>query len=144
MTIYILELEKTLGKETELDDWIRVFKAKSEEDLDMIKSNNKGILAAIRELKEIGLYNIFREEYEYRLKVKRDTRARESYVRKEGIAIGKAEGKAEDILELLMELGDISESLHETIMNEKDIAILSEWHKLAAKVDSIEEFISKM
>jgi len=144
MTVYILELRKTLGRENVMDDWIRVFGAKSEEDLDMIKSNNKGILEAIKELKEIGLYNIFREEYEYRLKVKRDTRARESYVRKEGIAIGKTEGKAEAILELLEELGDISESLQETIMNEKDITLLTKWHKLAAKSESIEEFISKM
>ncbi len=106
----------------------------------MIKTHNRGILAAIKELKEIGLYNIFREEYEYRLKVKRDTRARESYVRKEGIAIGKAE----DILELLEELGNISESMQEAIMNEKDIELLTKWHKLAAKAESIEEFISNM
>ncbi len=148
MTVYILELRKTLGRENVIDDWIRVFRAKSEEDLNMIKSNNKGILAAIKELKEIGLYNIFREEYEYRLKVKRDTRARESYVRKEGIAIGKAEGKAEgkadDILELLGEMGEVPVSLRDIIMSEKDIDVLNKWLKLTAKSESIEEFVSKM
>ena len=140
MTVYILELDKKLGREAVVDDWIRVFKAKSEEDLDMIKSKNRGILAAIKELKEIGLYNILREEYEYRLKVKRDTRARESYVRKEG----KAEGKAEDIIELLTDLGPISEELEQRIKKEMNLDLLTKWHKLAAKAESIEEFILKM
>ena len=140
MTVYILELDKKLGREKVLDDWIRVFRAKSEEELDMIRSKNRGILAAIKELKEIGLYNIFREEYEYRLKVKRDTRARESYVRKEGIAIGKAEA----VIELLKELGVVPKSIEETIANEKDIEVLNKWLKLAAKVESVEAFAKKM
>ena len=152
MTIYIVELEKTLGKEKELDEWIRVFKAKSEEELDMISSKNSGILAAIKELKTIGLTNILREEYEFRLKAKRDAHARESYVRKEGIAIGKAEGitigkaegKAEAILELLGELGEVPEELEEAIIKEKDSVTLSTWLKLSVKVKSIEEFIVNM
>ena len=144
MTVYILELGKTLGRESVLDDWIRVFKAKSEEELDMIKSKNRGILAAIKELKEIGLYNILREEYEYRLKVKRDTRAREAYVRKEGKIEGKIEGKAEAVLELLEELGVVPEDLKENITNEQNIEMLNLWIKYAAKSKSIEEFISKM
>ena len=78
------------------------------------------------------------------LKVKRDTRARESYVRKEGIAIGKAEGKAEAVLELLKELGVVPKSLEETIVNEKDIEVLNKWLKLAAKAESIDAFAKKM
>lgn len=110
----------------------------------MITTKNKGILAAIKELKTIGLTNILREEYEYRLKVKRDTRARESYVRKEGIAIGKAEGKAEDILELLEELGIAPEEIEQKIRSEMNLELLTKWHKLAAKAGSMEEFIEKM
>ena len=148
ISIYILELEKTLGKEKELDDWVRLFRAKSEEDLNMITTKNRGILEAIKELKTIGLSNILREEYEFRLKVKRDAHARESYVRKqgiaigkeEGIAIGKAEGKAEEILAFLAELGVVSEELKEHILTQKDLDMLSQWLKLAAKAKSIQEF----
>lgn len=144
LTIYILELEKKLGKEKELDEWIRVFKAKSEEELNMISTKNKGVLAAIKELKTIGLTNIMREEYEFRLKVKRDTKARESYVRKEGIAIGKAEGKAEAILELLEDLETIPQELREKIMKEKDADTLTRWHKFAAKAENMQKFVQNM
>ncbi|MDD3360673.1 MAG: hypothetical protein PHW34_03275 [Hespellia sp.] len=57
---------------------------------------------------------------------------------------GKAEGKSLDILELLEEYGEIPGNLQELIMSQKDSAILSKWHKLAAKVESIEEFTRKM
>ena len=136
ISIYILELEKTLGKEKELDDWIRLFRAKSEEDLNMITTQNRGILEAIKELKTIGLSNILREEYEFRLKVKRDAHARESYVRKQGIAIGKAE----DILELLEDLGSVPADIRQLVMEQRDLETLTLWHKLAAKAKSIEEF----
>lgn len=59
-------------------------------------------------------------------------------------AEGKAEGKAEDVLELLEELGTISSDLREKIMSETDLKILVKWLKLAAKVDSIEQFLQNM
>ena len=152
ISIYILELEKTLGKEKELDDWVRLFRAQSEEDLNMITTKNRGILEAIKELKTIGLSNILREEYEFRLKVKRDAHARESYVRKqgiaigkeEGIAIGKAEGKAEAVLELLEVLGSVPTDIRQLVMEERELETLTLWHKLAAKAKSIEEFVDLM
>ena len=167
ISVYILELQKTLGRETEIDDWVRLFRAKSEEesplllhgqshfasqnkeDKDMITTKNRGILEAIKELKTIGLSNILREEYEFRLKVKRDAHARDSYVRKEGIAIGKqqgisigrAEGKAEAIVELLqLEWGPVPEEICQRVAAQRDLAVLSEWHKLAVQAGSLEEF----
>ena len=98
----------------------------------------------MKELKTIGLTNVLKEEYESRLKAKRDARARESYVRKEGIAIGKAEGKAEAILELLKELGAVPEDIVRTIMNERDPVVLSRWLKLASKVNSVREFVNQI
>lgn len=53
---------------------------------------------------------------------------------------GKAEGKAEDIIELLLELGTVSECLRETIMSQMDLQILKDWLKLAAKSKSVEAF----
>ena len=62
----------------------------------------------------------------------------------EGIVIGKAEGKAEDILELLADYGTIPEDLKDRIMAQKDLDVLKRWLKLAARADSIEQFIDQM
>ncbi|MGN0354683.1 MAG: Rpn family recombination-promoting nuclease/putative transposase [Muricoprocola sp.] len=59
-------------------------------------------------------------------------------------AEGRAEGRAEFILEVLNELGEISEELCDKILNEKNLDILTKWFKAALKSDSIEEFQSKM
>ena len=57
---------------------------------------------------------------------------------------GKAEGKAEAVIELLEDLGMVSDELREKILNERDLEILSKWHKAAARADSIEEFLAKI
>ena len=38
----------------------------------------------------------------------------------------------------------VPENLKERILNEKDLSILKRWHKMAARVASIEEFMSQM
>lgn len=58
----------------------------------------------------------------------------------EGKVEGKAEGKAEAILELLEDYGEPSEELRKYIMGQTDLDILKQWHKLAAKAESIEAF----
>ena len=62
----------------------------------------------------------------------------------EGETAGKIRGKAEDILELLEDLGEIPQELQETVLEQQDLEILKAWHKLAAKVETIGEFESKM
>ena len=73
---------------------------------------------------------------------------REKLIRKEEYEDGKMEGRvsgrAESIIELLEDLGEISEELQTRIMAEKDLQILSKWHKLAARVESIDAFQEKM
>ena len=59
-------------------------------------------------------------------------------------AEGKSEGKAEDILVLLQEIGTVSEQLQEKIVNEKDLSTLLKWLKLAAKSESIQQFEENM
>ena len=62
----------------------------------------------------------------------------------EGVKEGVIAGKAEDILELLEDIGTIPEEVREKITGEIDLEILKKWHKLAAKSESIDEFVSKM
>ena len=57
---------------------------------------------------------------------------------------GKAEGKAEAVLNLLEELGEISDDLRVRIISEKDLDVLKRWLKQAVKSESIDEFIEKM
>ena len=57
--------------------------------------------------------------------------------------ISKAEGKAEDILELLSELGTAPEELCRTIQETTDLEKLKSWLKLAAKAENIGQFREK-
>lgn len=99
LEIHTLELRKKLTGMGRMDDWIRLFNAKSREDLDMIKTNNPGILEAIREIKEMGLSKTLRVIYEARLKEIRDQRAIEAYIRDEAREQGLAEGREKGMQE---------------------------------------------
>lgn len=60
------------------------------------------------------------------------------------IADGKAEGKAESIIELLEEYGEIPDNLKIRIYAQHNLLLLSQWHKIAAHVNSVEEFASQI
>ncbi len=96
LELHTIELKKNPVKEkpSPLDEWHSLFNAKTEEDLDMIKSGtkNKGIIEAIKELKEISLTDRLRYEHEQRLKAKRDREAQDEYVFEQGKEAGKEEG----------------------------------------------------
>lgn len=56
---------------------------------------------------------------------------------------GKIEGKIEDILDFLEELGTVSDRLEIRIKEETDLATLKVWVKNAARSESLEEFCEK-
>lgn len=58
----------------------------------------------------------------------------------DGISLGKAEGKAEAILELLEMMGNVSEKVRDIISSQTDLRILSCWLRTAVRVNSISEF----
>ena len=62
----------------------------------------------------------------------------------EGRIEGRIEGKIEDILDILDELGDIPETIRKKIASETELEKLKEWLKLAAVVNSVDEFLEKM
>lgn len=92
MEVHTLELRKKLMEQNRMNDWIRLFNAESEEDLDMIRTENAGILEAIREVKIMSLSKRLRAHYEAYQKDIRDRKAREKYVRMEGERKGFEEG----------------------------------------------------
>lgn len=61
-----------------------------------------------------------------------------------GKVAGKMESKIEDIVDILSELGTISDNLAGTIRMEQNLDVLKRWLRLAFRVDSIEEFVREM
>lgn len=59
-------------------------------------------------------------------------------------AEGITQGKAEGILELLSDLGQVSEDLKAKIMGQKNIDILNQWLKYAARSETIQDFEQKI
>ena len=64
----------------------------------------------------------------------------EAYDVQETRRISKAEGKAESVLELLEDLGEIPEELKKKIMSQRDMETLKKWHKMAARAESLGKF----
>ena len=59
---------------------------------------------------------------------------------KDGREKGKVEDRAEAVIELLEDLGELSDSLKICIMEQTDLELLKKWLKAAARAQSIEEF----
>ncbi|MBQ8519772.1 MAG: Rpn family recombination-promoting nuclease/putative transposase [Agathobacter sp.] len=59
-------------------------------------------------------------------------------------AEGRAEGLASAVVSLLKIKGEISDDLQDRIMNENDSEMLESWLKLAAKAESIDQFLEQM
>ena len=57
-----------------------------------------------------------------------------------GTANGTAIGKAEAIIEFLEEKGEVPAELAKVINSQKDLEVLKQWIKFAARAGSIEEF----
>ena len=142
--IHIIELGKKLHGTESLNDRIRLFNAESEEDLKMIKSKGAGIMEAIKELRTMSLGKTLHYMYEEHLKAVRDRRAEDEYVWDLGKAEGIAVGKAEAILQLLGELGEVPAEISEKIMAEKDLDTLNYWLKTAARAESLQQFEESM
>lgn len=50
------------------------------------------------------------------------------------------DGMAEGTIDLLEDIGELSIELRKLIMEQTDLKVLRNWHKLAARAKSIEEF----
>ncbi len=97
-------------------------------------------MEAIEALREMSLSKAMRYRREVNLKLRRDRKAEDDYIRHCGREEGKVEGKAEDVLLLLGELGHIPQDVEARIKNEKNPDILSGWLGAAAKAGSMGQF----
>lgn len=90
LEMHIIELNKPLNGTSRIDDWIRLYNAETEEELDMLEASTKnvGILEAINEVRIMSFGKKRRIMQEAHLKEVRDRNARDSYVRSEGMIQG--------------------------------------------------------
>lgn len=104
--LHIIELGKRLTGTDRIDDWIRLFNARSEEELNMIGAKNPGIKAAIEEIRSMSFGARMKWRYEARQKELRDQRAQYAYERLQGMEEGimafiednLEEGRSEEVI----------------------------------------------
>lgn len=121
---------------------------------DGAKGGTPEIKAMLNYFKESTQENVTNESirkiHGYANKVKVEPEVRDAYMtfedkiyyeRRDAEKTATLNTKIQDIYELLEDHGPIPDELINKLNNEKDINILKKWHKLAAKADSLEEFI---
>lgn len=109
-------------------------------DAAVVSCINDGILAEFLLKHRAEVVGMLFEEFDMKEYVKMERR--DSFF--EGKEVGKIEGKAEFLVEMLEEKGNISDELRKKILSEKDIEILKQWMKLAMSVSVVFEFEEKM
>lgn len=92
LELHTIELRKKITGDSDIENWIRFFNAESEADLNMIQTNNAGILEAIQELMKMSLSSRLRARYEARQKAIRDHKAMMHYARDCGMEDGMEDG----------------------------------------------------
>lgn len=92
LELHIIELKKNFSSEDSLADWVKLFNATTEEELDMIKSSNIGIRTGMKMLREMSLTRRIRYEIEAREKARRDHVAEMQYLQDEAMEKGMAKG----------------------------------------------------
>lgn len=91
---------------------------------------------------EVLTVGIFECDEEKVMKVIREDGIEEG--RAEGMVWGRIAGKAEAVLDLLEEIGDVPEELRSRIQEEQEALKLKKWLKLAFEERTIEAFVEKM
>lgn len=122
LEVHVIELNKTLSGTERMDEWIQLFNARSEEELDMLgtKTKNPGIIEAIREVRTMRLGKTLKALYDAHMKQIRDRNARDDYVR----MVGRTEGQNLKLIEQVQRklrrgqtVESIAEELEESIEN---------------------------
>jgi predicted transposase/invertase (TIGR01784 family) len=133
--VHIIELGKELHGNG-VDDWIRLFNATSQDEIDQIAQKNERMKDVAEVVKHMGMIRAIRALYDGYWRAKRDRFDEDEYVRYEGIAIGKTD----DILQLLETLGEVPLELRDKIKSEQNTELLDRWHLSAARAESIAQF----
>lgn len=93
--------------------------------------------------------DVIREVHSYVSRVKVLPEVRQEYMKFDEIMYyakrdGKIEARVQSILELLEDYGEIPEEVRQRLEEETNLSVLKEWVKIAARAQSIQEFVDKM
>lgn len=153
--IHIIELNKKLTG-NRLDDWIRLLRIGSREELEEMQSENAGVQKALEEVRAMNLFRMAKLRYEEHLKNQRDLWAMEVAAKEDGWKAGHAAGHAEGhatgelqrsrqvIYDFLGRLGDIPQDICLRIEEEQNLDTLRRWYLSAPEVRSFDEFRSDL
>ena len=149
MSLHVLQLNQLSRAtpeehESEVYAWAQMISSKDWEVLKRMAERNEYMKAAVDELEKINSEEEMRYHYLMREKQEHDEATIRLYERELGIEQGILHGKTEAVLELLEDIGKVPDSLRQTVSEQHDLQILKNWHKLAAKSDSIEDFERRM
>lgn len=96
--VHIIELNKELVGDR-LDDWIRLLRVESKEELDHMHSGNAGVARAIDEVRTMNLSRRLRAWYDVRQRDQRDRWALEEAIKEDAYKDGHIRGYADGHLE---------------------------------------------
>ena len=109
-------------------------------DTAVVSCINDGILAEFLLKHRAEVVGMLFEQFDMKEYIKMERR--DSFL--DGKEIGKAEGKAEFLIELLEEKEKLSDELKMRILAEKDVEVLRRWMKIAMSISTISEFEEMM
>lgn len=96
--IHIIELNKELSGDR-VDDWIRLLRVESKEELDNMHSGNAGVARAIDEVRTMNLSRRLRAWFDARQRDQRDRWALEDAIKEDAYKDGHVKGYADGCLE---------------------------------------------
>ena len=142
------ELMEKCGKLQEYAQFVAAVRRYHEKEADLTKAINQAIdeciqnniLAEFLRKNRAEVVDMLWYEYDEEEHIASEKELSYSEGKADGKMEGKIEGKAEDILELLEEHGQVPQKLREAVLCQQELIVLKQWLKLAAKVDTIEEF----
>ena len=139
----ILEKCPVLGEYSQFVEAVRAHQRTGEENAlqnAVDECIRRGILSEYLRKKGSEALNMLIAEYDYDM----DIKVQREEAKEEGIEQGRILGTANDIIELLGEVGEVPEALKNKIMKEEKLEVLRRWLKLAAKAETIEDFEKKI
>lgn len=139
----ILEKCPVLGEYSQFVEAVRAHQRTGEENAlqnAVDECIRRGILSEYLRKKGSEALNMLIAEYDYDM----DIKVQREEAKEEGIEQGHILGTANDIIELLGEVGEVPEALKNKIMKEEKLEVLRRWLKLAAKAETIEDFEKKI
>lgn len=145
IALHVLELPKLKyaseeEKNSDLYLWAKLFKARSWDEYEELAGENEGIRKAVDKMREITADEIKQKEYLHHFLAERDREYELESAVEEGEIKGKIKGKADDIIMLLEDLGEIPEAIRARIYSETNLDVMKKWLRLAASADNISEF----